>query len=478
MLCYTNADQLFNKKNELKQLVFEKKPDIIHITEVLPKNDSNLDPDFDFKTEFKLDGYDHIMMNKNPKRGILVYVKSELDVCFLDTKSEQIENVCCELKVDNKIILFGCLYRSPSLNKKDSTSKLIEFLQSLEVNKYDNVILTGDYNYPDINWDDLSNEKDGPEKELIDCLQNLYLQQMISKPTRNKHGQRSNILDLIFTNDDSIITNVEHIAPLGKSDHDVLLVPLNLQKSTTISQEPRFNFNKTDFTSFKQFLNDNNKTDWSNLDNTDINENYDYLLNVMHEGFSNYVPKCTYKEKSQPIWMNRKTMKCIKKKYQFFKRFQSTKTYHDYENYIKIRNKTKKQIKEAVREYERKICNESKVNAKCFWKHVNSKLKRKTGVPNLNKPDGNLTETDEEKATILNDFFSSVFTIEDTNNIPNLDSHCGNETLKNINISQELIENKLRQLNPNKAMGPDKIPTIVLKELASELSYPLYKIFN
>ena len=37
LLCYTNADQLFNKRNELKYLASEKEPDIIHITEVLPK---------------------------------------------------------------------------------------------------------------------------------------------------------------------------------------------------------------------------------------------------------------------------------------------------------------------------------------------------------------------------------------------------------------------------------------------------------
>ena len=47
--------------------------------------------------------------------------------------------------------------------------------------------------------------------------------------------------------------------------------------------------------------------------------------------------------------------------------------------------------------YECKVALESKTNNKSFWKYVNSKLKTRTGVGNLLKPDGTLTNTDEEK---------------------------------------------------------------------------------
>ena len=37
---------------------------------------------------------------------------------------------------------------------------------------------------------------------------------------------------------------------------------------------------------------------------------------------------------------------------------------------------------------------------------------------------------------------------------------------------------KLKKLNPNKSMGPDNIPSIILKELSKELSHPLVILFN
>ena len=40
------------------------------------------------------------------------------------------------------------------------------------------------------------------------------------------------------------------------------------------------------------------------------------------------------------------------------------------------------------------------------------------------------------------------------------------------------VEKKLNMLDPNKAQGPDQIPSRVLKELSKELSTPLSILFN
>ena len=101
-------------------------------------------------------------------------------------------------------------------------------------------------------------------------------------------------------------------------------------------------------------------------------------------------------------------MRCIKKKYFLYKRYLESELHYDYQRYIEIRNETKRQIKRSVKAFESKIAHESKVNVKGFWKYVNSKLKRTTGICNLTKPDGTMTQNDEEKANVLNDFFSSV----------------------------------------------------------------------
>ena len=73
---------------------------------------------------------------------------------------------------------------------------------------------------------------------------------------------------------------------------------------------------------------------------------------------------------------------------------------------------------------ERDIAKESKTIPKKFWQYVNKKTKIKQGIPDLvyEDEDGEDTSTtnDKEKAEVLADFFSSVFTEEDTSNIPNL----------------------------------------------------------
>ena len=49
---------------------------------------------------------------------------------------------------------------------------------------------------------------------------------MVEKPTRIRIGQARNILDLVFVNDDSLISDIEHNSPIGKRDHETLFFTL------------------------------------------------------------------------------------------------------------------------------------------------------------------------------------------------------------------------------------------------------------
>ncbi len=53
----------------------------------------------------------------------------------------------------------------------------------------------------------------------------------------------------------------------------------------------------------------------------------------------------------------------------------------------------------------------------------------KTGVADLENEEGILTSSDKEKAEVLNRFYSSVFTQENTDNIPALCRPHGEEEL-------------------------------------------------
>ena len=82
---------------------------------------------------------------------------------------------------------------------------------------------------------------------------------------------------------------------------------------------------------------------------------------------------------------------------------------------------------------------------------------------------------------ILNDFFSSVFTEEDVNNMPNMtpgEKSNNNFITEVLNINEESVSLKLKSLNPNKSPGPDKLYPRLLKELHSELSIPFTYLFK
>ena len=108
--------------------------------------------------------------------------------------------------------------------------------------------------------------------------------------------------------------------------------------------------------------------------------------------------------------------------------------------------------------------------------------RQRQGVPDLvyEDDDGNEKNTtnDQEKAEVLADFFSSVFTEEDTRKMPHMTQRNFKEWLTNINISKEKIKKKLLELNISKAPGPDGLHPRLLKELAAQLSEPLESIFQ
>ena len=108
---------------------------------------------------------------------------------------------------------------------------------------------------------------------------------------------------------------------------------------------------------------------------------------------------------------------------------------------------------------------------------MNSKLKTRTGVGNLLKPDGTLTNTDEEKVNMLNDYFISVFTrTDDLNEDPDVKEM--DTFLDNIDVTVDEVLKKLSCLKTDKSAGPDSLHPKVLFEVRQSISYLLYVLFN
>ena len=81
------------------------------------------------------------------------------------------------------------------------------------------------------------------------------------------------------------------------------------------------------------------------------------------------------------------------------------------------------------------------------------------------------------KSNILNNQYCSVFTNEDTTNIPSK-GPSRTPDVPSIKVSVNGVKTLLQELKPHMASGPDNKSPRVLKELADPLSKPLAKFFQ
>ena len=118
---------------------------------------------------------------------------------------------------------------------------------------------------------------------------------------------------------------------------------------------------------------------------------------------------------------------------------------------------------------------------KQFWSIIRHFVKNNSStssIPPLKNGQNTYSYTDQEKAECLNDFFTSVSTINDDNcPLPTFELKCQNK-LTSILCTPEEIQSLIEILNPNKASGPDGISNKMLKPVAKEVSVPLSILFN
>ena len=87
------------------------------------------------------------------------------------------------------------------------------------------------------------------------------------------------------------MSDIIHSAPLGKSDHDILMVRIPYDSNEKLTEvEPKLNYNKGDYHSLRDYLD----LDWQALfDSKDNNleEIWKTLKEKINEGIEKFIPK-------------------------------------------------------------------------------------------------------------------------------------------------------------------------------------------
>ena len=218
---YFNARSIVNKVDELEIYVKEEELDIIGISETWLTEEI-------LTSEISLEGYtlyrkDRKDLVKTRGGGVALYVKNEINIIEREDINAQLfpESLWCELLFKGEKTLLGICYRPP-----DSLTVNNEALYSL-INKVgkENVVIMGDFNFPEIGWDSSSNTLH--EHPFITCLNDNFLEQLVDKPTRGE-----NILDLVLCSDISFVQNLTVGEPFGTSDHQIIRFDLVVSKES------------------------------------------------------------------------------------------------------------------------------------------------------------------------------------------------------------------------------------------------------
>ena len=492
---YTNADQLTSSKiPELKKHIDSVKPHIVAICEVKRKNGICLT-----KMDFEIQGYTlhPLNLDNDVGRGIAIYVADDLEKSVNQIESLSKFEEACLLEIrlrGGDIMLIGCIYRSPTISETsyDNNTRLNRLLSTITKKKYSHVCLVGDFNYKDINWENLSTPKNelSDEYKFVEAIKDAFLHQHTDMPTRRRGNDNPSLLDLILTDEKMQVSDIEHLAPLGKSDHSVLVFDFHCYIDFSKPQD-HFAYDKGNYFAMRNYM---EKSKWAEqfgineYNTTTVEDKWNDLKGLLHKLRNDFVPLIKVKGKTN--WPNKDsfpidtpTRSTIKEKNRAFRNWMSSLGANKEERrleYVRVRNKCKTALRTAKRNYEKGIADRSKINPKRFWKHVRRKLKSKPGVAPLleNSLDkDSIRYSDQDKANILQSQFSSVFVKEPDGNLPEFHKRTSVE-IRSLLITEEMVKEELKSLNPHKSIGPDDIHPRLLKELSEYIAGPLAYFFN
>ena len=374
------------------------------------------------------------------------------------------------------LLLVGCIYRSPSGDGALTADGLCELLSLATARSPSHLLIAGDVNLPEVDWSvGFSSAPDGHySHKVIDTIHDTFLYQHVTEPTRYRMGETPHILDVVLTNEEGMVRSLSYGPGIGMSDHLVLTFDLLCYTLPPPPQLPFPNFHRADFRRLNNLL---AETEWGFSSVSSVQDDYNSFLHTLSLLSDQCIPRSRTKGRTKNIYMNQTALRLRKKKRALWHEYAQTRDVIAHARYIRSRNDLRRLTRDLRTQFESRLVRDIKDNPKAFWRYTNTRLKVKSRIEDLSDGTGATASTDQEKAEVLNAYFSSVFTVEDCSN-PFPDNPYTGPAISDLSIDAAAVRNKVLSLKPCSSPGPDGLHPRLLKETAFSLAGPLASMFR
>ncbi|XP_060064039.1 uncharacterized protein LOC132544460 [Ylistrum balloti] len=369
--------------------VNKENPDVIGITEVKAKNRvCSLNT-----SEFSIEGnQNYSIFSKNVEndqgRGILILVNKELDANEVVMSTQFQENLFLQIRTEqNKSILLGLIYRSPSTSDENNYA-LLDLLEEAAGKGHEKLVIMGDFNYQGINWETWNTNGENTEThefKFTQKLQDNFLFQHVNQPTRWRGRDNPHILDLVVTKDENSLSTIEYQSARGKSDHSTLLFHILCNINLSLQRKKKLCYKVANYTIINEKLGNKNWREIIKPTDT-VDENWQRFKKTLKEIEEEFVPTKIItigRNNRHSFPANQETLDAIRKKHSLSRKVTGSKDQELRKEYNRIRNKVKKLTRKARKEYEMNIAAKAKTDPKVIWNYIKSKSTIKSDIGDL-----------------------------------------------------------------------------------------------
>ncbi|KAL5270252.1 hypothetical protein ACHWQZ_G001104 [Mnemiopsis leidyi] len=381
--------------------------------------------------------------------GFLIAVRSDLEATVRRISVRKgAEMIAVELTIGSNKLVFCTVYRVGTLGEQNHSSivdSIKSFYQGKNLRK---VFIAGDFNLHSVEWPPQStNTPIRVHKLFTDSFQELGLDQLITSPTHIK----GKTLDLLLTNHSSLVSdvNVHSSSLVCKSDHSV--ISFKVKATKVIKRCPKrriYNFKKANWDSLN---NDISCVPWYGLiDSREPEIAWYNFKTILHALIDKNIPKITVKNNFSPPWFDSECFSAFRKKDRAHAQFKESNTFTN-ELRWKVKRRDFKNTCNAKMRDNLYNSEDPALITKKFWSHVKS-FSKSHRLPECMHLNDTFRNSPKDKAELFNNYFYQQFS---TPSRYDIDIDWSNDQLFDIDFSPERIISLLKEVNPNKASGPD-----------------------